>query len=132
MIYRYGITTPAKTYEIDKKKTTLKIASGIVHQLDIVFPPGPCGLLHVAINRGSNQVWPTNPDDNFHSENEAIKYKEFYRFMAEPLEFTVYTWNEDETHAHLVIIRFGILKQSQIQGVWLPWSEETIEVKGKD
>ena len=127
MIYRFAISTPPKTWESIKQKTVLKISSGIIHQLDIVFPPGPSGLLHVGINRGLNQVWPTNPEANFASDHESIIFKEFYDFTQEPLEFEVFTWNEDDTYPHTVVIRLGILKQSDIQGVWLPWSEETIE-----
>lgn len=111
MIYRFGISTPANTGASAKKRTNLKITAGVIHQLDLIFPPGPQGLLHVQINRGLNQVWPSNPEGSFAADNNMISFRERYEIMTEPYELEAYTWNEDDTYAHGVIIRIGILKQ---------------------
>lgn len=114
MIYRFGITTPANTLESSKQKTILKLARGVIHQLDIIFPPGPIGLLHLHINRGLHQVWPSNASDNFAIDNNVISFREHYELVQEPLELEAYTWNADDTYEHSLVIRVGLLSKKFI------------------
>jgi len=114
MIYRFGITTPANTTSSGKKRTDLKITAGIIHQLDIVFPPGPQGLLHVQINRGLYQIWPSNPDESFAADNDKISFPEHYEITNDPYRLEAYTWNDDDTYAHSLILRFGIFKRHKL------------------
>ncbi len=114
MIYRFGISTPANTSKGNQQKTVLKIARGIIHQLEVIFPSGPGGLLHVKINRGLHQVWPSNSDEAFASDNESLSFREHLELLTEPYKLEVYTWNEDDTYPHSVIIRLAILPRKFI------------------
>ena len=127
MIYSFAITTPANTPFSNMQRTELKLTAGIIHQIDIVFPTGCAGLAYIAINDGLHQLWPTNPEEFFHTDGETISFEEFYRLNRDPYILTAYTYNLDDTYPHTIIVRFGILKQSEIQGIWLPWSEEVLE-----
>jgi len=126
MIYRWNISTPKNTLATSKQKTTLKVAYGIVHQIEIQFPPGPTGLLHLQINDALHQVWPINPEGDFASHNVNISFREFIPVLTEPYEFQAYTWNTDDTYAHIVIIRLGIL-HPRIIAPWLLTFEERLE-----
>ena len=126
MIYRFVITTPANTAATNKQKTILKVAYGIVHHVNIQFPQGPSGLLHLHINDALHQVWPFNPDGDFASHNVDINFREFIPMLTEPYAFQAYTWNTDDTYDHLVIIRLGIL-HPRIIAPWLLSFEERIE-----
>ena len=117
MLFRYKISTPANTAESAKQKTTLKVAHGIVTQIDVQFPPGPTGLLHLHINNALHQVWPFNAGEDFASHNVNITFREFIPVLVEPYEFQAFTWNIDDTFAHLLIIRIGILPVN----VAAPW-----------
>lgn len=115
MIYRFGITTTIAYNTEEKKLTTeLKLGKGVIHQLDVVFPSGCQAYLHVKINHGLHQVWPTNPDEDFASDGEPISFKEAYELRHEPYILTVYTWNLDEKYPHDVIIRIGLLPRKTI------------------
>lgn len=127
MIYSFAISTDANTAKADEKITKLKLTAGIIHQLDIVFPAGCAGLAYIALFHGLHQVWPTNPDEYFHTDGETLSFKEFFQLPTEPYVIEAKTYNLDDTYNHAIIIRLGMLKQSEIQGVWLPWSEEVIE-----
>lgn len=127
MIYDFVITTPASTLVSAKQSTDLKLTGGIIHQIDLVFPSGPQGYLKVQINHGLHQVWPTNPEGYFASSDEKISFEEFYDLTTAPYTLTAYTWNDDDTYSHLVIVRFGILKRDDLRGVWFPWSGEVYE-----
>jgi hypothetical protein len=127
MIYSFAVSTPANTLEANRRKTPLKLTAGIIHQLDIVFPTGCAGFLYVALNNGLHQLWPTDNGEYFHTDGETISFKEFYKLNEAPFVLDVFTYNIDDTYAHSAIIRLGILQQSEIQGLWLPWSEEVFE-----
>jgi hypothetical protein len=126
MIYSFTIATAITYSATSKLKTDLELTAGIIHQIDIVFPTGCAGLLYVAINHGLHQIWPTNPGEFFHTDGESISFKEFYELQPGSNVLSVYTYNLDDTYEHSVIIRLGILKPSEIQGVWLPWYEEEV------
>lgn len=114
MIYRFGITTLHKTDGPVWKKTVLRLSRGVIHQIDIRFPPGPQGFLKLHINRAAHQIWPSTSGQDFSTDNELITFREHYELISAPLQFEAWTWNDDDTHDHLVIIRIGILPRKFI------------------
>jgi len=114
MIYDFEISTPANTARTAPVETTLELTPGVIHKLDILFPPGPAGLLHMVIMRELTQLWPSNPDGNFASDDEVISYPEYYDLLEAPHELQAVTWNEDDTYDHIVHVRFGILESWQL------------------
>lgn len=111
MIYRFEISTKGEgKYTItNKKKTVLRLCRGVIHQIDIRFPPGPQGYLKLHINRAAHQVWPSPSGQYFATDNEPISFREHYELVFAPLQLEAWTWNDDDTYEHLVIIRLGIL-----------------------
>lgn len=126
MFYRYSITTPANTPITAKLHTDLKIAYGIIHLVEIQFPPGPIGLLHLHINDALHQLFPYNPDGHFSSDNVNISFREFIPVLIAPFLLTAYTWNLDDTYEHEVIIRIGILPP-EVVAPWLMTYQERIQ-----
>ena len=114
MIYSFAISTPANTAKADRQSTNLKLTQGVIHQVDFVFPTGCAGLLYAAVNYGLHQVWPTNPDEYFHTDGETISFREHYELVFVPFIMSVSTYNLDDTYAHSVIIRLGILPRKYI------------------
>ncbi len=123
MIYRFGITTPASTAASSKQSTVLRVEKGIVHQIEIQFPSGPSGYLHLQIRNALHQVWPYNTDEYFASSNVNIQFKDFIPILEPPFEFVAHTWNLDDTYDHLLIVRIGILPASIIAPWLTPFSE---------
>ncbi len=120
MIYAYDITTPANTAQSTPVRTPLKVTKGLVYQVEIEFPPGPLGLCHVSIFDGGYQVWPSNPDFDFHGDNGMIVFPDTYLKLAEPYEFTAITWNEDDTYDHQIHIRMGMASDEVFMARYLP------------
>ncbi len=105
MFYVFPITTPANTPESAKIKTILQLARGKITQVQVHFPSGHLGLTHIGINRGLHQFYPTNPEATFSSSGEAIVFAEDFELTADPLQLEAYTWNLDDTFAHLITVR---------------------------
>jgi len=112
MIYVSRISTPANTTEASPKETVLEVDPGIIHLLEISFPPGAAGLLHLQIFRELHQVWPSNPDADFAWDDVDSSWPEWYEIEVQPLRLLLRTWNEDDTYAHEVVVRFGLLPRA--------------------
>ena len=123
MIYDLTVLTPANTPATAPLLTPLKVTNGIVTKLDVVFPQGCHGLLHVAILHALHQIWPLNPEGSFASDGEAISFEEYLSMDVDPYELTVKTWNLDDTYDHHCIVRVGILRPGETMPVSLVYDE---------
>lgn len=110
MIYAYDITVEAKQTDSPPQKTTLELTTGYIHLVEVVFPPGPSNLVHLTINRGGHQVWPSNPDGDFIGDGIAISFREEYWLLDEPLDLVVHTWSPLATEDHKITVRLGLLR----------------------
>ena len=120
MIYSYDITTPVGVTQSAPMRTRLKVTKGLVYRVEIEFPPGPLSLLHVALFDGGFQLWPTNPDYDFHGDNGFISFEETYLKSNYPYEFVAQTWNEDDTWDHTITIRLGMVSEEVYMARFLP------------
>jgi len=111
MIYSFDITTPENTAETAPLRTTVKLARGIIHQVDIDFPPGPAGLLRVAIELGAHRLWPSTGNAWFRGDDRLISFPEWFPLLWPPYTLDIVTWNADTEYSHIVIVRFGILEE---------------------
>jgi len=111
MNYVFNITTPKNTPETNKLITILPVIPGTVTKLEIQFPAGAQGLHHVHINRAVHQVWPANAEANYIGDEQIIVIPANYKIAVPPYQFECFTWNEDDTYDHLVILRFDIMTE---------------------
>lgn len=120
MIYAFRLTIPANTLETAPSRETVRLTHGIIHRLEIEFPAGCAGLAHCKILRGLHQVWPTNPDGDFASDDHAIAFDTDYPLTDLPTDLILVGWNVDDTFPHTLTFRIG-MSQAQDQGV--PWEQ---------
>jgi len=126
LIYVFDFETETIYGVNNKLKTVLELEKGVTYKLDIVFPPGPAHLLHVQIRDALHSVWPTNADADFAGDNHTITFEDEYPVIEPPYQLTAYTWNEDDTHVHRVIIRIGvkpiaIVEPEKVQALYESW-----------
>lgn len=113
MFYRYTVTVTHSTEETSPQVAYMDLAPGEIHQVEIGFPWGCAGLVHVQIWRGEHQVWPTNPGGSFAWNDYNVVFSES-EYCAGPTEhWSIRTWNEDVRHDHTVIVRLGVLDQKK-------------------
>jgi len=114
MIFEFEITTPKNTSKNTPLETVLQLKPGLIHKLEARFPAGCAGLLHLAIMREVQQVWPTNPLGDFASDGETISYAEEYLLTDSPYQLQAHTWNEDTAYDHALRLRFGIFAPAAV------------------
>lgn len=120
MIYQTTITTPITLYATSPLRTVLKVSKGLVYKIEVDFPPGPQSLLKVRIFDGGHQMWPSSPDEYFQTDDYCIAFDDTFLKLAEPFQFDILTWNEDDTYDHSVTVRIGLVTEELYMARFLP------------
>lgn len=120
MIYPITIETAANVTQGSPTRNHLRVSKGLVYFIELYFPSGSEGLLHVSIFDGGFQVWPTAYGTSFVGDDVHFFYDDLYIKEVAPFEFTIYTWNEDTAYAHSVIIRIGLVTKDIFISRFLP------------
>ena len=81
---------------------------GIIEELDVIFPPGPVGLVGVRVFRGLHQVVPARYADWLVGEDITFTHRTPVELLSEPYVVILEGYNEDEVYDHTVIFRFTI------------------------
>lgn len=120
MIYSSSITVPANTPATDPLRIPLKVTKGLVYRLEVEFPPGPWGLLYMAVFDGSFQVWPTTPGEFFHSDHYCVAFDDTYLKETAPYTFDIIAYNLDDTYQHKAQVRIGLVSEKVFMARFLP------------
>lgn len=120
MIYTANITTSSGTTKEAPKRTSIKVNKGLVYRVEFYFPPGSMGLMGVAVLDGLYQCWPSTPGVFFITDDETIGFDDLFIKEAEPYEFTVLTYNEDDTYNHFVSVRLGLVSREVFLARFMP------------
>ena len=132
MFYNFSLSAFPGEGLTTGNKTTLKLTHGIIHKVDIVFPPGPQGLFLLFIFDNTHQVFPTNPGGYFSGDDEIISWREHLPLLYDPFELYAYYYNFDDTFAHTVTLRIGILPVKVLAPWLLPYDERILAALGSD
>lgn len=109
MIYEKSLTIPKSTLKASPASGVLLVHPGVLKQVDVDFPAGCVGLVHVVIYYRERQVFPANPDSSFTGDDVHLVFPEDMDLNDVPYEFTIYGWNEDDTYVHIPIVRMQII-----------------------
>ena len=108
MVYEVRVTVPPNTTRDNAVRQVVKVAPGTLEQLEIEFPTGCAGLVHVQILYQDVQTWPSNLDQSFTGNGSHLVFRESLPVKKAPFEFIIRAWNLDDTYPHTPIIRFQI------------------------
>lgn len=120
MIYGEVITTLAERSIASPLETRIDVVKGFIHHIDVVFPPGPSGLVGLRVLAGVFQIHPVSygqwfVGDNIHFDHEVSFYLE-----NPPYELTVQTYNVDTAYPHDVEVWFGIVLEEEFIARFAP------------
>lgn len=115
MIFEYDLTIPARTTKADPVSVEMPLARGILHKVEVIFPPGCHHKVFLTINRALHQVVPLNPDGYLKGDTFPISDYMFQPLEEAPHRLEAYGWAPDTTYDHTVVIRLGILPREILQ-----------------
>ena len=108
-IYSYKITTAASS----EKETEIELEGDFISYVNIRFPPGPSGLLKLAIFYGIKQIFPYDEGTWFQGDDEVIEWQEYWKLPESPCKLKIKTVNEDDTYEHTVYVRIAVMKREE-------------------
>lgn len=111
MIYEWSIAVAANTTKANRDRKNITLPQGVIHRVNVIFPTGCAGLAHLIVRDGVSNVYPTNSDDSFNSDNEIIDFRDFFKLPYKRNKLQIYTWNLDDTYAHTITLRLGVLPE---------------------
>lgn len=109
MFYDFSFTIPVNKAKASPHTEAVKLCHGIIHRVEIGFPPGCAGLVNCVIKEGLHQHWPTNPEGSFKADGYTIGFNEHLEFTREPYILTLVGWSPGTTYPHTIEVRIGIL-----------------------
>ena len=113
MIYETRIITPKNTPITAPLEATLLVHPGHIQQVSVEFPSGCCGLVGVAIDLWSHQLWPANPDAWFSGDGAVLTFPEDLELVDRPFQFSIRVYNLDDTYPHGQFVRVQIVPFGQ-------------------
>jgi len=104
-------TKKIKTPPLEEKKTELLLEEDMINKVNVKFPAGCYGLLHIRIFYGDEQIIPKNKEESITGDDEVIEWLENWKFPEKPCSIVIYTYNEDDTYDHQCFLRIVIAKE---------------------
>ena len=115
MVFEYDFTIPAGTPASAPAKLELRLARGIIHQLNVSFPAGSRGMVYLTLNRALHQVFPTNPDGQLKGEFFPIAGAVYEELEEPPYKLEAHGWSPGTTYNHTVTIRLWLLPREVLE-----------------
>jgi len=117
MHYSFDLEIPANTLEAAKISLVCPVNYGILRQVEIFFPWGCAGLVHVQIHRFQRQIFPSNIDSDYADNDYHLKLEEYYPILELPYSLVVWGWNLDDYFDHTITFRFSVIHPSAISTI---------------
>lgn len=111
MQYTKEITFTKNGSLTNQISSTIKAARGVIHKIDIVFPPGCFGLVKVQLFLGGHPIAPSTTNMSYSGDSEAIIIPEFIHLRKDFNLITITGFNEDDTDGHTILFRIYVLPE---------------------
>jgi hypothetical protein len=118
-VYSHKVTTGDTV--TNPKRIDIKLAQGVIHQVDILFQDGCNHLVGVQIWRGEQQLWPSNRGYAFTGNATVISFREFEEITKGKDELYALIWGDGSISGVEVVVQLGLLAKEVLQP--LSWSE---------
>jgi len=109
MIYELRLNIPKNIPADDPVSDVLPVHPGTLKRVEVVFPAGCVGLVHLRIFYWERQLFPSNPDSDFSGDDAHLEFDEDLDLTGAPFEFRAEGWNLDDTYEHTPIVRMLIV-----------------------
>jgi len=118
MFYEFPLTVAVGKTRVAPEIQAIKLTQGLIHRLEIEFPDGCTGLVHVRVLWLDHQVWPTNPNEYFTSDGHVIIVDDYFELYGAPYLLKIEGWSEALSYPHTVTVRIGVLPKAVAEHVY--------------
>jgi len=114
MLFEASITIPKNTTSSSPTTVILKIAHGIVTKIMVRPRPGHHAVAHCVILHHEHQIAPSTENMDFHGDEHAIDWEEYYESYQPPYELKIKGWNTSTKYPHTFDISIVVLPRKAI------------------
>ena len=107
MHYSYEMTFTAGTDKTTQEKLEMPCAWGVLTNVVISFAAGCHGKVHVHIDEGLHQVFPTNPSGDYAFDDYVLEIRDKYLLSTGTRKIVLKGWNEG-VYDHLIHVAFEV------------------------
>jgi len=111
--YETTVTAPKNTARASAVEQEIKLTSGILRRVMVVFPAGCAGLAHVQVFYNEDQFLPRGLGESLTGDNRIIERELNIRLNEAPYRMTLKVWNLDDRYPHTPIFGFEIVPPSE-------------------
>jgi len=129
MIYEFPLTVTTANTEAAPALDEVKLTHGVINRVEVEFPAGCVGLIHVAIEHMGHQAWPSNPGGSFNSDDHVVSFDDYYVFTTTPYKLKLKGWSEGTSFSHTARIRIGLIPESVAEKLYGSASAAIYEAK---
>lgn len=104
MYYFVPVLVPANTTQALPIKQLIKLDLGIIDYIEVEFPAGCAGLVHLVIYDKGWIIVPFNQDASLYGNDRIFHMTLDYQMTEEPYTLQIFAWNSDDTYDHTVSI----------------------------
>lgn len=115
MFYSFDVTAPISVGVGTKKEVDMPMSSGIIHQIDIMFPDTANHEIAVQIWDASYQLWPSNRNAVIRGDAAVVSFRDFYEMRSENNVLTAKAWRLVTGAAVTVFVQIGVLPRDILQ-----------------
>jgi len=115
MFYIFSKTPTSGRDKSNPHVVDMKLSSGVVHQVDVLFQNGCLHQEYVQIFKGGHQLWPTNREEYLRGNATVVSFREFLPLGAGDNLLTAEISTDLTEDIAEVIIQIGLLPKKVIQ-----------------
>jgi len=108
-VYTLDLKVPADTAETAPVKAEVEIEEGVIVKVEVIYPPGPQGMVHTQCLYGIRQLWPRPEGETFHLEDMKVEIPEHWTPPELPCILTVRGWSPGTRFSHTITWMFYTL-----------------------
>lgn len=108
MVFSKAVTVAASTLSATPLITPWALMSGLIYRFELTFPPGPSGLVGVALKEASHKLYPIDDDEYLLGDNITIAFDDLYMFEIATKQLEIVAYNNDDYYSHTFYCRLGI------------------------
>lgn len=115
MFYIFSYTPTASDTAADPYELDIKLSSGVIHQVDVLFQSGCNHEEFVQIFQSNFQLWPSNRLEKMRGNATVVSFREFYEVPIGGTLLTAKIWTTLTADFKEVLIQIGLLPRRVLQ-----------------
>lgn len=115
MFYVFDQEITTDDDEDAKLRLDMDLASGVIHQVDVLFQDGCDHKVHVQIFQGGFQLWPSNRNATMRGNATVVSFREFYELLYGNTDLHAFIWGDGTIEDVEIVIQIGLLPKRVLQ-----------------